>query len=155
MRSPFGLFFQQHGLKVTVTDLSPGMVARCREKGLDAYVMDFLNLDFPASTFDAVFAMNCLLHVPKVDLSQVLSKIHALLKPGALFFLGQHGGYDWEGSWEGDHYEPKRHYVFWSDEALRAQLEPLFDVLRFEGIPHEDGDGKIYFQAFFLRKPPA
>src|SRR2546423_12511917 len=35
------LFFQEHGLTVVATDLSPDMVAMCREKGLQAYVMDF------------------------------------------------------------------------------------------------------------------
>src|SRR5712691_7469359 len=49
------LFFQQHSLKVTATDLSPDMVEKCREKGLQAYVMDFKNLDFPAQSFDAIY----------------------------------------------------------------------------------------------------
>jgi SAM-dependent methyltransferase len=41
------LFFQEHGLDVVAADLSPAMVASCREKGIDARVMDFLHLDFP------------------------------------------------------------------------------------------------------------
>jgi hypothetical protein len=45
------------------------MVARCRDKGLDAQVMDFSQLNFPAQSFDAVHAMNCLLHVPNVFFS--------------------------------------------------------------------------------------
>ena len=47
-------FFQEHGLNVVCTDLSPEMVALCRAKGLTAYAMDFLNLEFPANSFDAV-----------------------------------------------------------------------------------------------------
>ena len=59
-----GLFFQQNGLRVICTDLSPDMIALCRAKGLEAYVMDFLHLDFAPASFDAVYALNCLLHVP-------------------------------------------------------------------------------------------
>src|SRR5687767_2691104 len=59
-----GQFFQEQGLEVVCTDLAPEHVRICREKGLTAHVMDFLSLDFGGRTFDAVFAMNCLLHVP-------------------------------------------------------------------------------------------
>ena len=41
------LFFQNNCLEVTATDLSPEMVRFCREKGLNAHVMDFWKLDFP------------------------------------------------------------------------------------------------------------
>lgn len=57
-------------LQVVATDLSPAMVGFCRQKGLDAHVMDFLHLDFPAGSFDAVYALNCLLHVPNADLPE-------------------------------------------------------------------------------------
>jgi SAM-dependent methyltransferase len=63
-----GLYFQNNGLDVTCTDLSPDMVNLCREKGLKAYVMDFLSLDFPPGSFDAIYALNCLLHVPTREL---------------------------------------------------------------------------------------
>src|SRR5690349_12573348 len=61
------IFFQDNGLDVVAVDLSPEMVARCRRKGIEAYVRDFLNLGIPAGSFDAVYAFNCLLHVPNRD----------------------------------------------------------------------------------------
>ena len=62
-----GKFFQDHGLEVTCIDLSPAMVDLCRQKGLTAREMDFSALHFPASSFEAVYALNCLLHLPKHD----------------------------------------------------------------------------------------
>lgn len=53
-------FFQDNGLDVTCTDLSPEMVELCRAKDLDAHVMDFRQLDFADQTFDAIYALNCL-----------------------------------------------------------------------------------------------
>lgn len=76
-------FFQEQGLQVISTDLTPQMVKYCREKGLTAYVMDFLHLDFPSNSFAAIYSLNCLLHVPSQDLPTVLSKIRDLLQPGA------------------------------------------------------------------------
>jgi SAM-dependent methyltransferase len=68
------VFFRDGNLEVIATDLSPAMIDRCRAKGLDARVMDFMSLDFPPGSFDAVYAMNCILHVPNADLPAVLDR---------------------------------------------------------------------------------
>ncbi len=57
-------FFAGAGLDVTAVDLSPEMVARCRAKGLTAHVRQVLDLRLPVGSYDAVWSMNCLLHVP-------------------------------------------------------------------------------------------
>jgi SAM-dependent methyltransferase len=90
-------FFAGHGLQVVATDLSPAMVSLCRQKGLDARVMDFLHLDFPAGSFDAVYGLNCLLHVPNADLPEVLAAIRSVLRPGGWLYLGVYGGNGHEG----------------------------------------------------------
>ena len=59
-----GRFFADAGFDVVCTDLSAAMVAHCRAQGLVAFQQDFLHLDL-GRQFDAVFAMNCLLHVPR------------------------------------------------------------------------------------------
>src|SRR5688572_7081429 len=76
-------FFADAGLDVTCTDLSPEHVRLCLEKDLKAQVMDFLSLDFGGERFDAVMAMNCLLHVPRLDLPRALASISSVLKPAA------------------------------------------------------------------------
>ena len=120
------LFFQRAGFTVTCTDLSPEMVKHCQEKGLNAQVMDFAHLDFLPESFDAVYARNCLLHVPKLDFSSILEKIRILLRPGGLFFLGQYGGVDQEGVWEGDHYDPKRFFARYLDEQIKEIVTTVF-----------------------------
>src|SRR4051812_45668868 len=37
-------YFREEGLTVVAVDLSAGMVERCRAKGIEAHVMDFLHL---------------------------------------------------------------------------------------------------------------
>ncbi|MEU8663730.1 class I SAM-dependent methyltransferase, partial [Actinoplanes philippinensis] len=114
------LFFQEQGLTVVAADLSPVMVEHCRAKGLDAHVMDFLHLDFPAGSFDAVFAMNCLLHVPNRDLPTVLAAIRSVLRPGGLLFVGVYGGNEesWEGTVDTDEHVPPRFFSWRGDEQL-------------------------------------
>lgn len=117
---PHGSYFGDEGLEVVCTDLSPENVRLCRAKGLEAYAMDFLHLDFGARTFDAAFAMNCLVHVPRADLDAVLRAIRETIVPGGLFYLGQYGGVDVEGIAENDTYEPKRFFSRLTDERLLA-----------------------------------
>jgi SAM-dependent methyltransferase len=143
-------FFQDSGLEVIATDLSPENVQRCCEKGLTAYEMDFFHLDFPPRSFDAVHALNCLLHVPKKDLPEVLQAIQTLLKPGGLFYLGVYGGKESEGVYPEDHYEPKRFFSFLSDEQLEAVATEFFELVDFRQIPLK-GD-EFHFQALILRR---
>lgn len=146
-----GKFFQDHGIKVVCTDLSPEMVKRCSEKGLEAYIMDFLHLDFPQDNFDAVFAMNCLIHVPKENLPKVLEEIHCLLRKKSLFYWGQYGGVERDGIYEGDHYEPRRYFSFITDELLMIQARELFEVVSFKTIELEEEED-FHFQSLVLRK---
>jgi SAM-dependent methyltransferase len=90
-------FFQENGLQVTCVDLSPEMVRLCQQKGLNARLMDMIDLDFPDHSFDAVYSLNSLLHLPKTELPTVLQNIRRVLNPNGLFFLGMYGGYDFEG----------------------------------------------------------
>jgi SAM-dependent methyltransferase len=143
------LFFKHAGLSVVATDLSPAMVARCRQKGLEAYAMDFLSLDFRPVSFDAVHAMNCLLHVPNADLPGVLEAIAGLIRPGGLFFLGVYGGEASEGPSQSDSHSPPRFFSWRTDEQIQAFALEHFEVVDF----HVVGEGLDRFQSLTLRRP--
>jgi SAM-dependent methyltransferase len=153
-------FFAEHGLEVVATDLSPAMVERCRAKGLEAHVMDFLHLDFPSGSFDAAYAFNCLLHFPNSELPTVLANIRRLLTPGGLFYLGVYGGESSEGVASDDWHDPPRFFSFRTDDQIRAFAEEQFEVVDFHVVqPEEDGrvasgstaSGQIRFQSLTLR----
>jgi SAM-dependent methyltransferase len=146
-----GKFFQDGGLKVICTDLSPEMVKRCRQKGLFAYDMDFLNLKFPVGSFEAVYAMNCLLHVSRRDLPRVLEAIRGLLQSDGLFYWGQYGGTEREGTWPEDHYQPKRFFSFLTDDQIREIATRLFELVSFQQVQLE-GDAGFHFQSLVLRR---
>jgi SAM-dependent methyltransferase len=143
--------FQQEGLAVVAVDLSPAMVEHCRAKGIEAHVADFLRLDVPAGSFDAVYAMNCLLHVPNSDLPAVLAAIRAVLRPGGLFFLGVYGGTESaEGPVDADEHVPPRFFSWRTDEQLLGFATVGFEVVDF----HTVGAGRgRRFQSLTLRRP--
>ena len=146
----FSAYFRDAGLDVVCTDLSPAMVRLARAKGLDARVMDFRHLDFSDASFDAVFALNCLLHVPAAALPDVLAEVWRVLQPNGLFYYGVYGGYAFEGTWPDDHHEPKRHFTFYPDDELRRRVSALFDEVSFRAIVLED-ERDMHFQSLILR----
>jgi SAM-dependent methyltransferase len=141
-------FFKDNRIDVVATDLSPKMVELCKAKGVDAHVMDFLGLTFAIASFDAAYSMNSLLHVPSADIAAALNAIHAVLKPGALFFLGTYGGISFEGVRSNDWHVPPRFFSFRTDEQLLHHVQPLFDVVDFHRREQEDG---MHFQSMTLR----
>ncbi len=143
------LYFKEHGLNVVCVDMSPTMIEFCRNKGLDALVMDFANLTFPDESFDAVWALNCLLHVPKAELSGVLAGIQRVLRPGGLFYMGVYGGHNSEGVWEEDDYKPKRFFSFFDEETLTKTLAEFFTVVSFKTLPLS---GHLDFQSVVMAK---
>jgi SAM-dependent methyltransferase len=147
-------WFADRGVEVVATDLSPAQVELCRAKGLEAYVRDMYELGFADGSFDAVWAMNCLLHVPDADLQEVLIGIHRVLRPGGWFQIGLWGGIDDEGIFEDDFYKPNRFFSFRSDEELLARVSEVFAVESFEVLDLEDEeDARLHLQSVVARRP--
>ncbi len=145
------VFFQENGLEVISTDLSPAMVERCRQKGLNAFVRDFQNLGFPPASFDAIYALNCLLHVPKTDLPSVLANLKNLLLPGGLFFMGVYGGENREAVIEDSERGQGRFFSFYSNERLTEVVTQFFEIIYFKTIEQQSDDDEI-FQSLILRR---
>lgn len=142
-------YFQEQGFDVVAVDLSPAMVDRCRDKGLDARVMDIAHPDLPPGSFDAVYAMNCLLHVPNADLPTVLAGIRDLLAPAGLFYFGQYGGFGGEGVAERDDHDPPRFFAFRTAEQLRRYARDCFDLVDYHPVRVADSG---LFHALTLRR---
>jgi SAM-dependent methyltransferase len=109
------------GFDVTPTDGSVGL-AREAEKRLRRAVriMRFEEFDEHA-VYDAVWANACLLHVPAERLGDVLSNVHAALRPGGRFYASYKMG---DG---GDRDDLGRYYNFPSREKLAATYERAGD----------------------------
>jgi SAM-dependent methyltransferase len=144
-------FFQDAGLETVCIDLSPAMVELCRQKGLTAYVMDMTHIQLPDGSFDAIYAINSLLHLTKAEFPVVLRRIDTLLKPDGIVFLGLYGGYEHEDIWDKDSYIPKRFFSFFSDEHLEQEVAQVFEILSFKPILLEP-ENPIHFQSLILKK---
>jgi len=144
-------WFVNAGLDVVAIDLSPENIERCHARGVDARVGDFYGLDFADGSFDAVWAMSSLLHVPDRDLPIVLAEIDRVLGPGGLVQAGMWGGPGTEGAWEGDDYSPPRFYSLRTDGRARELFSERFDVVAFSTTIPEGAREGVHYQLFLLR----
>lgn len=145
-----GEYLNANGFNVCCIDISPEMIKVCQKKGLNAKVMDFYSLEFENDSFDAIWSMNALLHVPKNSLNIVLNNMRNVLKSNGLCYLGLYGGYDSEGVWEEDPYTPNRFFSFFKHEDILKRVESYFEIVHFEIVPMA-GMG-VDYQSMILRK---
>ena len=120
-------------------DCTPKLVELTSEKGVSARLLDCYDLDQIGETFDAVYSMNCLLHIPQRDMSHVLHLIAGRLADRGLMYLGMWGGDDFEGIWDKDKYEPKRFFSFRKTETLLASVQQAFELEYYRRLVTRDG----------------
>jgi SAM-dependent methyltransferase len=155
------VYFQAQGFDVLATDLSSKMVELCRERGVKAQAADVYNLEGIRRSFDAIYSMNVLLHVPSRDLEPVLRNINDVLDNNGIFFLGMYGGIEREEvTADPNMMNMPRFFSFVSDETLKKAASLVFDVVSFDIIRPQifDVGGKdpqFHFQALLLRKKHA
>lgn len=121
----------ERGLQVVGIDFSDNMIKIAKEQAplAEFHQMDMEALTFPKQSFDGVWAACSLLHLTKQAMPQVLSDIHALLKPEGVFYLTLKKG-------TGEVFEEDRRYgahkKFWAyyeEDEIRALLKnALFAV---------------------------
>lgn len=106
---------------------------------------DFVSLEFPAGSFDAVVALYSIVHVPRDEHAALFGRIRGWLKPGGLFLasLSHRGGPDSTDEWLG---VP----MFFSgfDAATNSRLVrgAGFELLRDELVfMHEPEYGEVGF----------
>jgi len=146
-------FFQDNGFEIIATDLSDEMVKMCKKRGLDTKVLDLYRLSTLGKTFDAIFSLNVLLHVPKKDLIKVLQGIHETLNPNGIFFYGVYGGIDEEKIvTDKTKMNLPRLFSFLSDDTLLDTVKELFEVIDFKTVDIGSDKPNFHFQSLFLRK---
>lgn len=145
------LFFLDNGFKVTAIDISVNMVEKCKQKGIEAYELDFYNLSALNKKYDCIYAINTLLHVPKADLLNVLNEISSVLNANGMFFMGVYGGDDTEETYvKSEVSDSPRFFALHSKNYLVEILSKVFEIVEFNSF--EIGNSTDIFHSIILRK---
>jgi ubiquinone/menaquinone biosynthesis C-methylase UbiE len=115
-------WLEARGAQVVGVDVSTGMLRTARAAVRGALVeADMRSLPFADGSFDAVWCMAALLHVPKVEAAGVLSEIARVLADGGLLALGlrQGTGEGWQPGPPGWH---ERYFALYEADELAGLL---------------------------------
>lgn len=82
-----GEFLVRDEFNTVGVDLDPDLVSRCRERGLTAYCMSALALEFPDASFDAIHAAQLIEHFSPAEAVRFLAEAARVLRPGGHLFL--------------------------------------------------------------------
>ncbi|HWT72665.1 MAG TPA: class I SAM-dependent methyltransferase [Oxalicibacterium sp.] len=104
--------------------------------GCEVWHQDFLQLDLPPERFDGIFANASLFHVPGGELPQVLTRLHASLKPRGVLFSSNPRGNNEEG-WSHGRYGAYHDLAQWQRFMQNAGFVELEHYYRPEGLPRE------------------
>jgi SAM-dependent methyltransferase len=79
--------FQEQGLNVVGIDISEGAIEASKRFGAkNCVLMDAMNLEFPAGSFDTVILFGNGLGLCGLDSMKMLEGLHRVVKPGGLLF---------------------------------------------------------------------
>lgn len=134
--------FQAAGFEVAGVDLSPAHVELARAAGIDARVAAAQSLPFEDDSFDALWSMSVLMHLPDPDLDAALAEFARVLRPGGLAVFGTWGGDGTEGTNPDDTISPPRYFNWRTDDAIRAAIARHAEVEAFEATAQPTAGGR-------------
>jgi len=132
-------YFQAKGLPTCGADLSRNMLSLARRNFPAAGLchMDMRYLNFKPESFGGVWAAHCLYHIPRRDISQVISGIRHVLQPQGAFFcslkLGEGEGID-TGQQAISYPGKPRFYALYTESEARKMLIG-FDIVEWDVRP--------------------
>jgi len=140
-------YFKEKGLDITAIDLSREMIRLCLDKKLNAVLMDIEHLDFENDSFDGIWAVTSLLHVPKLKLKDVIKKLNLILKTNGVLYVCVKEGkgekfVDYGSS------DAKRFFAFWEEDELKKEFENYFDLIE---LRKEQVNQDVFLKAFFRK----
>ncbi|MHB8960451.1 MAG: class I SAM-dependent methyltransferase [Candidatus Limnocylindrales bacterium] len=136
--------FLAAGFDVTGVDLSPAHVELARAAGIDAHVAAAQRLPFASGSFDALWSMSVLMHMPDPDLLAALAEFARVLRPGGLAAFGMWGGDGTAGPHPDDTFDPPRYFNWRTDAAMATAIRRHARIESFETLPVRSANGRTF-----------
>ncbi|MBI3334366.1 class I SAM-dependent methyltransferase [Candidatus Pacearchaeota archaeon] len=143
------LYFQLCNFDCQGIDFCPAMVALCHEQGVRAQVMNMESLMFDASTFDGIWAVTSLLHVPRARVPGVIAGFSHILKPGGIVYVCVKEGFGERLIPDTHDLTTQRFFSYWQEHELHETFNSTFDVIDSRLEEHL---GTNYIHTFFKNR---
>ena len=138
--------FAAAGFAAVGIDLAPENIRIMSSNGIPGVAGSLFQLPLRPESFDSVWTMSTLVHVPDARFGEALSSLVAVAVPGAPIGIGTWGGFDWEGISDRDDIVPPRFFALRTTERLRRMLAEHGDVESLETFrPNRDTNWDYQF----------
>ena len=143
------LLLRERGLEVICLDASRSMVELTTKLGFESHLATFSELGFPKGSFDGVWAYTSLIHIPKEEAKDTISKIHTLIGSNGVFVMGaiegETAGMVKRKTMPGT----VRYFKNYTKDELRELIEPIgFSFIYAEDYkPHNN----VYLNQFYVK----
>lgn len=129
--------WRSDGFDVVGLDLAHANVELMRDGGLVGVTGSLHRLPFRSGSFDALWTMSTLVHVPDRHVDAALAELVRVVAPGAPVGIGTWGGRDFEGAPEVGEIRPYRFFSLRSHDRWRNVLAGHGTVETFRSFdPH-------------------
>jgi ubiquinone/menaquinone biosynthesis C-methylase UbiE len=131
---------QQRGIAAVGLDYSAGMLAEAHKAfpEVDFVRMDMRRLLFPDKYFGAVWANDCIYHIPKKDIKPVLAEVRRVLQPSGVFSFNFKLGNGERMEQNPKSYGGKpRFYSYYETEEMKASLAES-GLRMIESVPYPE-----------------
>jgi SAM-dependent methyltransferase len=134
---------------VVGVDLSPAFAHHARATGADVILATARALPLRDASFDVIWTMSTLMHIPNDAIDGALREVGRVLSPGGVAAIGVWGGPDVENYLDHARYSPPRLFSRRSDERWRAMLGAVGTVEHFERW--DDAGDPFWYQYAVVR----
>lgn len=124
--------FVAQGVATYGIDLSLPQARLAAAEGSRQVVGSVRQLPLRDQSFDVVWSMSVLMHVPNTDIMVALGEVRRVLRPGGVAVIGVWGGHDGESAGAHDHYQPPRLFSRRSNERWREMLSAIGVIEDFQ-----------------------
>lgn len=143
--------FQKKGFQPVCLDISEEMLKLCKNKGLKTMQINMEKLPIKSNIFDGIWSYTSLTTIPKIKVWKIINKLHKILKPNGILFLGLIEG-TFEGWKDPDQKYAMRRYVSrYQTEEVIEKLKNKFDLLYFKKITREETSRNTYLNFLFKK----
>lgn len=124
--------FRSTGLQAVGLDRAHESARLALRDGVPAMQGSLYDLPVRTGSFDALWTMSTLVHVPDSRFDEALGELFRAVRCGGLIAIGMWGGRDHEGVIDSDSDRPDRFFSLRTHERARRMLEAHGDVMAFD-----------------------
>jgi|LakMenE18May11ns_1017448.scaffolds.fasta_scaffold9813002_2 SAM-dependent methyltransferase len=136
-------YFVNKGLDVVGIDLSDRFIEISKSKvpNVKFIKMDMRNMDFSLDSFDGIWSMASLLHIPKIEIKDTIIKFREVLKTNGIVYISVKLGVG-ERFVKKDRYKGlEKFFAFYTESEISDLLEKCgFEIIKLSlyKVPEQD-----------------